>query len=258
LEFLDPRRIQHKDQNRVHLKTILTLLIQCNRLCERDADDILNQYNDFVDEIVEKNMERFIAFKPSVQRLDQLMYDTMAHDENYSKLWPVVRTMLVLSHGQASVERGFSVNAQIEVENMTENTFKARRIICDHIEHVGGINKIDITNKKLLFSVATARSKYMAYLDEQKQKSAKEKAENSKKRIHEEIEELKVKKRRIEKDLDALLKSADEFAEKAEKSHSVTCITKSNSFRRTAKEKTAEIEAVELQWENKLLQLKNN
>lgn len=33
-----------------------------------------------------------------------------------------MRTVLLLSHGQASVERGFSVNREIEVENIKERT----------------------------------------------------------------------------------------------------------------------------------------
>ena len=61
----------------------------------------------------------------------------------------------------------------------------------------------------------------------------------------------------MHKDADVLLKSADDLADKAEKSHSVTLITKSNSLRRTAKEKSAEIEVVEKQLDAKLLELKN-
>jgi len=33
----------------------------------------------------------------------------------YSKLWNVVRMLLVLSHGQAAVERGFSINKQYTI-----------------------------------------------------------------------------------------------------------------------------------------------
>jgi len=39
--------------------------------------------------------------------------------------------------------------------------------------------------------------------------------------------------------------SADEYAEKAEKTHQLTWIVKSNSLRRSAKEKTTELKAVE-------------
>ena len=51
-----------------------------------------------------------------------------------------------------------------------------------------------------------------------------------------ELEELK-KKRCLETDVDGLVKSADEFAQKAEDTGKLLWITKSNSLMRTAKEK---------------------
>ena len=42
------------------------------------------------------------------------MHETMAGKDMYSKLWNVVRMLLLLSYGQAAVERGFSVNKQAE------------------------------------------------------------------------------------------------------------------------------------------------
>ena len=52
--------------------------------------------------------------------------------------------LLLLLHGQASVERGFSVNKQLEVVNLQEGTYVAQRIICDHIHSVGGLLNVVI------------------------------------------------------------------------------------------------------------------
>jgi len=54
------------------------------------------------------------------------------------------------------------------------------------------------------------------------------------------------------------LKSADEFAERAEDSRNVTWIGKSNSLWKTATEKMAALKEVEEQLDGKLQQLKNN
>ena len=51
------------------------------------------------------------------------------------------------------------------------------------------------------------------------------------------IEELKDKKKKIKFDIGSLLKSADEFSEKAESTGKMAFVTQSNSFRKTAKEK---------------------
>jgi len=55
----------------------------------------------------------------------------MSRTDTYSKLWKVVKMLLVLSHGQATVERGFSMNKQVETEHLYEESVVAKRTICD-------------------------------------------------------------------------------------------------------------------------------
>ena len=61
--------------------------------------------------------------------------------------------------------------------------------------------------------------------------------ELKRKELVNELDKLKKKRRRLETDVDGLVKSADEFAQKAEDTGKLVWITKSNSLRRTAKEK---------------------
>ena len=63
----------------------------------------------------------------------------------YQKLFKVVQHLLVLLHGQASVERGFSVNKELEVENLANQSLVAQRLVCDHINAVGGILNVSIS-----------------------------------------------------------------------------------------------------------------
>jgi len=53
----------------------------------------------------------------------------------------------------------------------------------------------------------------------------------------------------ISNDIEAMHKSADNYADKAEKSHDLTYIAKSNSLRRAAKDKAAELKSVSDQLE---------
>jgi len=46
----------------------------------------------------------------------------------YSKLWNVVRMLLVLSHGQAAVERGFSMNKQAEEVHLQADLLLQREL----------------------------------------------------------------------------------------------------------------------------------
>lgn len=117
--------------------------------------------------------------------------------------------LLLLSHGQATVERGFSFNKQIEVENLQERSFLSQRLVQDYIRSVGGTLNVPIT-KQLILSAGAARQRYVTYLDEQKKKK-KEKQQMILKRkcVTDKINETRKKKSRVEMDVDALLKSAD-------------------------------------------------
>ena len=75
----------------------------------------------------------------------------------------------MLSHGQASVERGFSVNKEIEVENLYEHYVVSHRIICDQLRAVGGVLNVPVTKKRLA-AAASSRQKYEKYLQEERDK----------------------------------------------------------------------------------------
>ena len=51
---------------------------------------------------------------------------------------------------------------------MAESTFAAKRMVCDHVHSVGGIDHVDVGNKQLLLYCASAQHKYSAYLEDQK------------------------------------------------------------------------------------------
>ena len=50
------------------------------------------------------------------------IFFTHVTDENHVVFFDLLKILLLLSHGQASVERGFSVNKETEVENLLEHS----------------------------------------------------------------------------------------------------------------------------------------
>jgi len=75
-----------------------------------------------------------------------------------------------LSYGRATAERGVLVNAQLDVDNLTEDAFVTKSLVCDNVGAVGGLQNIDCSNKKLLMAASSAKQKYLAYLDDEKKK----------------------------------------------------------------------------------------
>ena len=55
----------------------------------------------------------FSSFKSGEDRLDSFLSEILQMQVEYQDLWLTVQLLLTLSHGQATVERGFSVNKEI-------------------------------------------------------------------------------------------------------------------------------------------------
>jgi len=80
--------------------------VQCNRVAESEVDEILRQHSEYAVSMIDMERDCFVNFNPVKSRVDILMHET--------KLWNVVRMLLVLSRCQAAVESGFSINKQAE------------------------------------------------------------------------------------------------------------------------------------------------
>jgi len=101
------------------LKSIVRTFIEAKRVSASDADDIIQQYSDFIQGNVSQVSE-FSGFDPALCRVYKFFHDRLANNPSYAKLWAVVKTVMLLSHGQATVERGFSINKQVESDSLKE------------------------------------------------------------------------------------------------------------------------------------------
>lgn len=140
--------------------------------------------------------------------------------------WPSV-------HWMENRERGFSINKEVEMCNMDEDTIVSQRLICDYVRMCGGVVKVPLT-KELLNECASARNRYRIFLEDESKKKEKTKQTNKRKGVEDELEELH---RAV---CETLEKDADGLAEKAENTAGTKMaelITKSNSMRKRCKEK---------------------
>ena len=167
----------------------------------------------------------------------------------------IVRIILVLSHGQATVERGFSENKILLVENLDMESLIAQRLICNYMKRkIFEPHNFPIS-KNLISSVKSARQKYQQSLvDKSKLNLNKEKSEKEM-NIISEIQEINTKVASLEKTVNELKNDADKYAFEAEKMNDLTILSKSNALERVAIDK--EITPGELKSKKvKLLELK--
>ncbi|XP_030847404.1 uncharacterized protein LOC115926629 [Strongylocentrotus purpuratus] len=250
---LSPKNMaKDKENSTAKLKRVLNTLSDAHRLKD-SCDDILREYSEACDEASRSAEMR--DFDPKKERLDSVMCKFLS-ESRYSTLLKLVRMLLVLSHGQASIERGFSINNEVEEDNLLGHSLISLRAIYDHIKYVGGIKNVTI-DKSIMLAASAGRQKYHIYLDEQRRKKEKEKKEGKRKGLMDGLEELKAKQMRLQADVKSLHTSADKYAEEAESQGRLTCISKSNSLRRTAKEKASQLQVIQKQIDEQLNAIKN-
>ena len=112
--------------------------------------------------------------------LDCFYSEMLEAKEEYKDLWRTLQLLLTLSHSQAAVERGFSVNKEVLAPNMQEESLQAIRLI--HSSMLA--QKISVADfvipEKLLSSCNHASNWYRIYLLEKK--TDKEETERGQKR----------------------------------------------------------------------------
>ena len=183
---------QSPDACKTLLTRMLKSLVDAKRLQGSVCDEILQQFEHFMRSVLSSEL---LQFKPGQDRLDIFLHDEMCTP--YPKLWMAVRMALLLSHGQATIKRGFVI------ENQQTKSLIARRLIKDHIIQAGGILQVSIT-KQMMISVRSARSRYSQYLADKKECEVKEQAQMKRKAELDAIEELRMKRKRLKSDIEAL------------------------------------------------------
>jgi hypothetical protein len=132
-------------------------LIDAGRLTATCADIISNLWSDltatssFLDQA--SNFSRHIPEGnhdgTREHRLDQFFYSVLGSKPQYAELYKVIKIVLLLSHGNAEVERGFSVNKHLLHDNVTEKSLIAQRLVHQAIRQEKSILNIKIDNKML-------------------------------------------------------------------------------------------------------------
>ncbi|KAK5894066.1 hypothetical protein CesoFtcFv8_010793 [Champsocephalus esox] len=218
------------------------------------GDVIVLQFQRFLS--VEGRGEGFLSFQPFEQWLDVFLHEALS---TYPELRRFCQSLLLLSYGQATVERGFSVNKEVETVNLLEESLEAQRLICDQVSICGGVLKVPLA-KELLASAAFARSWYRFYLDQQQKKRQSATQSLKRRAVEDELEQLKKKRKILKEVCGVLQKDADQLAEQAEgKAGSLMAqlLTKSNTLRRRHKEKRIELEQTEKEWDSKANELRH-
>ena len=244
ISCLDPGNFKKADAQ-TKFKALIQHLNKTRWISDDDVDSAEYSFSRLRDYPLPENLDG---------RLDRIINDLPLKDCPCLKR--IFDISLVLSHGQAEVERGFSTNKEVTVENMKEESLIAKRLVCQYVQLHGGSPADMALTKALLSSCSGAYQSYKAALDARRQESEKEARSNKRKGKSEELGEMNAKKRKIERGIDLLIRRADDMVDDAEKHGSSATahelVVQSNALRKEAKAKksglqelTASIQALE-------------
>ena len=128
--------VRSQDAAASKMEKLITVLAGSNWITAHEGDEALREYKNLVTNMVKDKRDEMITFNIVKQGLDSYFTDYIekSASKEYNTIWKVIKMMLILSHGQAQVERGFSVNKDLSKDNMSPDTIIAFRQVYDSIQ----------------------------------------------------------------------------------------------------------------------------
>ena len=160
----------------------------------------------------------------------------LAERPNLKELWELIQLLLTLSHGQAAVERGFSVNSDILAPNLKTQSLVAQRMIFDTVALSGFPVASFESTQGLPQSCNHAYRRNNAYRNAQEEELRNKEKLQKRAAEENELREQRNKLRKLEQTVESLNKEADKQALQAEHKTNFTLLAKSNALRQKAKE----------------------
>ena len=150
------------------------------------------------------------SFDRKTERLDHFWRNIWMGNNSSEVLISFLKKVFLISHGNAFVERGFSINKEFIVENQKPKSLVALRRVYDAIQMARGVENVEIT-KQMMLKFRNARNQYSDALKKQKEEEKEKGKENLRKRqISDKMQELKEKKRKIQLEKQKELEDVEE------------------------------------------------
>ena len=117
-----PKMISSASDVTAKFDKILHILRNGNWRSAGECDELLSKYKAFLVQMKQDHAVDFRDFTPDSRRLDTFLGNYLQDHIQFAMLWDIFKILLTISHGQASVECGYSVNKDMLIENLHEKT----------------------------------------------------------------------------------------------------------------------------------------
>jgi len=201
------------------MATLAQTLYDTNHISALTADKAKSQFAALSLDAKGKFHDDFANFTRSKDRLDNFYFRLIGSSSEYAELFSVIRSVLILSHGNAAVESGFSVNSDFLVENLQEDSLIAQRTVYDAVKACGGVMSVNIS-KAMLQYVRGSNARYKEALERKRKEAAEETLRAAeKRRAKTDIDNLKAKRIKLEQEMAVECRNIDCEIAELEKQH---------------------------------------
>lgn len=229
--------VQNQEKAVNHFGVLVERLHRYEWVSATIADSAKDEFEDFVKSIDATIREEFKHFDFLKCRVDEFLSPHLNKNEKFSAFWKICKLIFTLSHSQCAVERGFSVNKELLVENLEETSLISQRITYDHVQ----TSKQDLhqfhISQGLIKSCKLARSRYSQHLEDQKSIVAAGRKAEKRKIIREEVDDIKKRKVKLNACINSLNADIEKLSYQAEESNNLEFLVRANAFRRKVSEK---------------------
>ena len=231
--FSDP-----KDSLRSNIKTLLRHLLSLKIISSEVPERAFAQCTD---EVYLKFKEIGV-FDLKKEKLDKFLF----HSPNLllsPEIQSIIKLVLVLSHGQASAERGFNINKSVNKVNISQDSIVTRKLIIDHMQEKNLTpSKIELS-PSLIKSIKASRQRYSVYLDDQMKLKVEDDVDKQRDILNMELQEVTSKKDMLLNCCQSLDEEFAELIKKAEyeKDDMMNLVIKASSINRKCEEERKEI-----------------
>lgn len=200
LIFCNPAVINpSRDSSISRLKSCLEFFVDKGRISGEQADIADNEFQLLISNTVV--LDRCKHFDKKKDRLDtfwlELVKSKGSDDQHH--LFSVLRKIFVMFHGNADVERGFSINKHCLIVNQSSKSLIAQRLVYDAVQRAGWVSEFKI-DKGVINAAIGARKNDQMYLDLEARKNKKAVEDYQKRRRKAEVlSVLDEKRQRLEK-----------------------------------------------------------
>ena len=123
--------VEVPDSNEKKFHYLLEILYTSQQLSDKVAEQTKQEYSQFLQEVAIPQKDVFLGFDVAIRdhRLDTFFFKFLEGRPSFSNFANVLKIILTMSHGKASVERGFSINKSLLVEKLSKESLISQRII---------------------------------------------------------------------------------------------------------------------------------